>query len=145
MKIQIGDRFGRLEVIGITDKHYKGGKFIVCKCDCGNIKEIRSGNLISGNTRSCGCLAVETSRKNKCEIPKCDIKKGAITHIKSTAAQNLLGEKHIYKTSGGYRVIFNNQFMKVSKMFGKLDRAIVFRDEIKQEINDRIKGGEING
>ena len=145
MKIQIGDRFGRLEVVSITDKHYAGGKFIVCKCDCGNIKEIRSGNLISGNTRSCGCLSIETSRKNKCEIPKCDIKRGRITHIKSTAAQNSLGEKHIYRTGGGYYVVFDNQIMKVRKWFVELGRAIVFRNEIQQKINDIIKGGEING
>ena len=28
----------------------------VCKCQCGNVKRIQATNLISGNTRSCGCL-----------------------------------------------------------------------------------------
>lgn len=139
MKMKIGDRFGRLEVIEITDKKYKGGKMIVCKCDCGNIKEVRSNNLRCGNTQSCGCFSNEISRKNKCEIPKNDIKRGRITHIKSTAAQNSLGEKHIYRTGGGYYVIFDNQIMKVRKWFTELDRAIVFRDEVQQEIDDRIK------
>lgn len=31
-------------------------KFALCKCDCGNITEIRYDMLKSGNTKSCGCI-----------------------------------------------------------------------------------------
>ena len=27
-----------------------------CRCDCGALLEVSSGNLSSGNTQSCGCL-----------------------------------------------------------------------------------------
>lgn len=35
-----------------------------CRCDCGNELDVTSGSLITGNTRSCGCLLKETARKN---------------------------------------------------------------------------------
>lgn len=53
-----GQRFGRLIVI----KRIKNNKFL-CKCDCGNFKTIEKSSLLSKNTKSCGCLARETSKK----------------------------------------------------------------------------------
>lgn len=55
IKIKIGDKFGRLEVLentGIIKSH----TCFKCKCKCGNIKNIRADRLKSGNTKSCGCL-----------------------------------------------------------------------------------------
>ena len=48
----IGQRFGKLIVI--DNLFNKGTK--KCKCDCGNIVEVQTYNLINGNTQSCGCL-----------------------------------------------------------------------------------------
>ena len=57
----IGETFGRLTVIsdsGIRkDKH-----FWLCQCSCGKTTEIAHGNLSSGNTKSCGCLAIENRK-----------------------------------------------------------------------------------
>ena len=52
----IGQRFGRLIVLQDTYKKSSTGTEIwKCKCDCGNEIEVRSDNLKSGNTKSCGC------------------------------------------------------------------------------------------
>lgn len=52
----IGQQFGHLTVIGLTDKRYSNGSVgWLCECDCGNEIIIRSGNLLRGKTRSCGC------------------------------------------------------------------------------------------
>ena len=48
--IEPGTRFGKLTVL--TDN----GKIIHCYCDCGNEKIVSRSSLLSGNTRSCGCL-----------------------------------------------------------------------------------------
>lgn len=50
--MKIGDRFGKLTVIGFD------GKYAICKCDCGNTKSIRKTSLTSKNcpTKSCGCI-----------------------------------------------------------------------------------------
>ena len=57
IKDLIGKRFGILEVIKNSGRKYKGNIIWVCKCDCGNIKEIRGGSLLYGTTKSCGCRA----------------------------------------------------------------------------------------
>lgn len=44
-----GQEFGLLKVISFS------GKDVVCKCKCGNIKSYLKGNLITGNSTSCGC------------------------------------------------------------------------------------------
>lgn len=59
-KIQIGDRFGKLVVLKRVEDYIrpidkKGRPKYLCKCDCGNKKEIVGSSLLSG-TKSCGCL-----------------------------------------------------------------------------------------
>ena len=55
-------KFGRLTVIGeiepITKDH-----FTKVRCDCGNEKIVRYGNLRNGTTKSCGCLVKEHLNK----------------------------------------------------------------------------------
>lgn len=56
-----GQKFNRLTVI----KHIENYKCL-CKCDCGNVKEISGNHLRSGRTKSCGCLKKEmTMDRNK--------------------------------------------------------------------------------
>lgn len=65
-------KFGRLTVICQADDDYVNpngqheSKWWVV-CDCGNSDKftVRYGHLISGNTKSCGCLAVENGKLRK--------------------------------------------------------------------------------
>lgn len=54
-------RFGKLTVISDTGKTYAGNHIWHCKCDCGNEVDVRSNNLMRGETNSCGCLSVNFS------------------------------------------------------------------------------------
>lgn len=54
----IGKRFGRLVVIESCPKQGKYSRWL-CQCDCGAETIARSGNLKSGNTKSCGCQRIE--------------------------------------------------------------------------------------
>lgn len=49
--------FGRLTTLEIhsTGKHEKWW----CKCSCGTVKAVARGNLLNGNTTSCGCFQRE--------------------------------------------------------------------------------------
>jgi len=47
--------------IGKRDKH--GHVIYECLCFCGNLFEARSGDILSGNTRSCGCLSRKISKE----------------------------------------------------------------------------------
>ena len=62
----IGKKFGRLLVVEFDlEKSQKNGRsYWICKCDCKNIVSISRGNLINGNTQSCGCLAKEVYSKS---------------------------------------------------------------------------------
>lgn len=55
-----GKVFGRLTVKGrVTLAPGERGPFWLCLCGCGKECKVRAGNLKSGSTRSCGCLAKE--------------------------------------------------------------------------------------
>lgn len=56
----VGKRYGRLVVIGLSENR---NRYVICKCDCGNTCEVNQYSLVSGNTRSCGCLRKEVSRE----------------------------------------------------------------------------------
>jgi hypothetical protein len=59
----VGKRFGRLLVIkpvGIW-----GQVIWLCRCDCGNTKEVPTYRLKNGHTRSCGCLRKEAIRERR--------------------------------------------------------------------------------
>lgn len=50
-----GQVFGKLTAIKRTKIDNHGHYYWLCKCDCGNIKEILGSNLALGYTISCGC------------------------------------------------------------------------------------------
>lgn len=52
-----GQRFGNLVAINYAGKSNASGNAIwICRCDCGNICEVASNNLIAKHTTSCGCI-----------------------------------------------------------------------------------------
>jgi hypothetical protein len=54
----IGKRFGGLVVLSLEQRIADRQPLYRCQCDCGGWKIVRRGNLISGNTQSCGCRTV---------------------------------------------------------------------------------------
>ena len=61
-----GQTFGRLKVLDDFYKKPKNPKgnriYWHCKCECGNEKYIEEYHLISGKTKSCGCLRKEITK-----------------------------------------------------------------------------------
>ena len=67
-KIEVteGQKYGKLSIIKEVSP-IGNKKRILCKCDCGNIKEYSMDRVIHGRTQSCGCLRNEmflTRRNN---------------------------------------------------------------------------------
>lgn len=59
-----GQRFGRLTVIGPSISRLTGKHMLwVCECECGNLSKVKTYNLISGETKSCGCYRRERISK----------------------------------------------------------------------------------
>ena len=58
-----GQKFGRLTVL-YRAGNLSGRPAWLCRCDCGEAKVVRVTQLVSGSTRSCGCLATESRTKH---------------------------------------------------------------------------------
>ncbi len=58
----IGKKFGRLSVIAESTRNTHGLKY-KCECLCGETAEVYRHHLTQGRTRSCGCLASESTIK----------------------------------------------------------------------------------
>lgn len=78
----IGRKFGRLTVVGKSER--KG--YVVCKCDCGNTKEIRATQLTKKKqpTQSCGCI----QRERAFEIGRNNIEKNSKAKNETNIAFN---------------------------------------------------------
>lgn len=59
-----GKKYGRLTVKKFVGKTPHRDTLWNCQCDCGNEIVVKKGNLLSGNTRSCGCLRNENIFKH---------------------------------------------------------------------------------
>lgn len=59
-----GERFGKLLVIGVSERKDKTGhKFYRCLCDCGKEKDISGSHLATGASKSCGCEVGSSAKK----------------------------------------------------------------------------------
>ena len=62
-----GQKFGRLTALEVVGKTKSSGKIWRCVCDCGNEKNVAQASLVSGNTRSCGCLKYDNIHLPRCK------------------------------------------------------------------------------
>ena len=53
---EVGNKYGRLEVLEFVEMDNSGAAVWRCKCNCGNITIVRGSNLRSGKVKSCDCL-----------------------------------------------------------------------------------------
>ena len=94
-----GQKIGRLTVIQKGNGRYtKGGQYKatwLCKCECGNEREIDSEKLRKGHTLSCGCLRKE----NIGNLNKADLsgkKFGRLTVIRFLKPEERDGKRHTW-------------------------------------------------
>lgn len=97
-KDRTGERFGRLTVVSyagpyrLRDGRVNGRKWH-CRCDCGTTTTLAYASLASGNTRSCGCLQLDTwaeksraAREKKEKLAATSAERRAIAKSKATEA-----------------------------------------------------------
>lgn len=73
--ISIGAQFSRFVVLAPSTRK----KYFLCKCSCGSQKEVRQDHLLSGKTKSCGCLGRELASARISKVHAAAIKHGAST------------------------------------------------------------------
>lgn len=96
-----GKIYGRLTVIKDTGMRKNECVIWECQCECGEIVEVSSANLVHGRTRSCGCLHLEAIKQPKMKkipvrIPKIkdldDVNDFRELRMKTGASQNWFAE-----------------------------------------------------
>lgn len=55
----IGNKYNRWTVVGYAEDKRK----LHCRCECGKEADVWKGNLLSGKSKSCGCLISEVTTK----------------------------------------------------------------------------------
>jgi len=58
-----GKTFGRLTVVERSFSPRRSRTIWICRCTCGQESDVISKHLVSGHTRSCGCLCKERTRE----------------------------------------------------------------------------------
>lgn len=96
----VGQRFGSLVVIKRVQSENKRDKWL-CKCDCGNEKEVLGYSLRSGNTKSCGCYQ----------------RKKAAEHCSNMSTHGLFGSR-IYRIWSGIKNRCQNNKSKDYNKYG---------------------------
>lgn len=100
----VGNRYGKIVVLGYHGVDKFGKLLLKCKCDCGNKKIINKSSLSRSLTQSCGCLKIEKIRQKHVHdlspayFRRC--KKGAVErNIKFTIDEEYVWE--IYEKQKG--------------------------------------------
>lgn len=95
-------KFNKLTTISYSDGFWK------CLCDCGEVTECLTSHLISGNTKSCGCIKKQKSIENI----KLAIKKNTKYNLKIASARRVW-KTYIY-TDKNCNLTFE-EFYKISQ------------------------------
>ncbi|MCL2321750.1 MAG: AP2 domain-containing protein [Oscillospiraceae bacterium] len=139
-----GQRFGKLIAIRPIEKRIKSIVIWECKCDCGNVAEVLSVNLIRGSTKSCGCsrhdVLVERSKN-------VDLKK-QFGLIDNTSVSIIKSEKLPVNSKTGHKGVSYNKrkckyeaYISFKKKryhlgyFNTLEEAVEVRERAKEEIH----------
>ncbi|BAZ18940.1 bacteriophage protein homolog (plasmid) [Calothrix sp. NIES-4071] len=63
LKDYTGQKFGRLECLSVSkQKKSANATYWRCRCNCGKIVDVQITDVVSGHTKSCGCLRREKAR-----------------------------------------------------------------------------------
>ena len=105
----IGKRFGRLLVISRHPNTSRGVRWI-CQCDCGAYSQpIRTDLLMSGKTRSCGCIKKELVSERSIKHGKTDTRLYAVWRTMKSRCNNHNTKK--YRDYGGRGIVVCDEWL----------------------------------
>lgn len=130
-----GRKFGRLTAIRHDGyKEFPSSKRKVvwlCECECGNTVRVMARALKSGNTKSCGCLAIEKKRENGQKNTKhgmCNSRLYSIWHGMKYRCYN--PSSHEYKNYGGKGIHICDEWLFDFKCFYEWAVCNGYRDNL---------------
>ncbi|HBW13768.1 MAG TPA: hypothetical protein DEF30_08130 [Proteiniclasticum sp.] len=135
-----GRTFGRLTVLAPIDvKVDRGRTLYESRCECGKTIITRRDNLLSGDTRSCGCLKLEITKERTSRMRSVNLKNGTNTgRIKDNSIQrnNTSGVRGVswHKKSGKWTVRIQAAGKSISLGYtSNLEEAKQMRKEAEEK------------
>lgn len=101
-----GQRFGKLTVMRQGEKSNSGRVTWICRCDCGNEKQILAYSLKNGDTKSCGCGHYANPHRTNLDGQKFG---------RLTALEYLMGSKYLCKCDCGNTTVVDTYRLKNGK------------------------------
>lgn len=120
--IKVGDTFGKLSVVEAAPNHPSTGRTRwICKCSCGSSKIVVGHQLVSGDTKSCGCLHARRTH-NESHTRLYRIFRGMHTRCYQSSAPEYkwYGEKGITVTQEWYENFVNFKTWAINSGYGSL-------------------------
>ena len=110
-----GQKFSLLTVLTYDGKSIDGRTQWYCKCECGNTVSVQSKRLLSGHTKSCGCLRKE---KFRLMITKHNLVKTPIYHIWQQMKKRCSNPNNpAYKNYGGRGIKVCNRWLEFENFY----------------------------
>lgn len=106
MKDLTGQQFGRYTVLRRAGSDRHRNSLWECQCSCGKVRVKRRTNLVTGNSKSCGCL-----RTKKVEGPPPPSRPGC-SWIKLTRGQWCLVDNSDYDLASKYEWSFSSGYAR---------------------------------
>ena len=137
-----GQRFGRLLVIRRGENTTRGQAQWVCKCDCGNTKQIASASLVKGATKSCGCLRKEMTKQRGLNNKTHGLSKKRLYYEWVGMRQRCTYEKDTkeYANYGGRGITVCDLWMNDFLAFAKWALANGYKDNLTLDRVDNNRG-----
>jgi hypothetical protein len=116
-----GRHFGQLTVLKRdyeTEKQHSGNTYWLCECKCGKQVSVVRNSLISGKTKSCGCLRKKISSEHLKKVSSNNFineignKYGKLTVIKKAPSRAIGGAMWLCKCDCGNTVIVSGNSLR---------------------------------
>jgi hypothetical protein len=112
----LGQAFGRLKAIGEGAHIVDGGTTWICLCECGTTCRVRTCNLTSGKTKSCGCTRHDSVTKHgMSETPEYHVWEGMLQRCTNP-------QYHQYSYYGGRGITVCLRWMQFENFFADMGR-----------------------
>lgn len=126
-------QFDRLKAIRPTEERRRGSIVWECECRCGKTVKVSARSLISGNTRSCGCLNHEVQKSSALKKAEIDNVEGTrLSYLsKTTFSNNKSGRRgvHFRKDAGKWSASIGFKGVKYYLgLFENFDDAVWARE-----------------
>ena len=125
-----GRRFDKLVALRQTEQR-SSARYVMweCKCDCGNIVVVSSRALISGNTKSCGCLKVQTNSERLTKWYT-DEEKDLSSRFSNIKQRCYNPHDTNYKDYGGRGIYVCDEWLKDTRLFVEWSLNNGFKKEL---------------